>query len=154
VENVLVNFDGENGGGPYRNLMIDASGNLYGVTVSGGQNGDGVVYKLAPSNGGFTYSVLYTFISGCESNGGVAMDAAGDLFGVCPAGGAGAGWIFELTNCSQTCTVVDLHDFNGSDGLSPRGTPVLNANGNLYGTTAGGGTGCYEGCGVVWEITR
>ena len=155
-ENVLVNFDGTNGQNPYSNLIVDASGNLYGTTYGGGQNGGGVVYRLAPSGGGFTYSALYTFSEYCDSYGGVAMDTAGDLFGVCSAGGANNdGWIFELTNCSQECSVVDLHDFSGSDGANPYGGPVLDANGNLYGTTYSGGAGtCYGGpnCGVVWEI--
>ena len=161
VENVLVNFNNTNGRGPYGNLIIDASGNLYGTTISGGQiggqNGDGVVFKLTPSGGGFTYSALYTF-SSCNPAGGVVMNAAGNFFGACGTGGAYQnGWIFELTNCSQTCGVIDLHDFNGSDGTQPQASPVLDANGNLYGTTTEGGIvndfPCYEGCGVVWEIT-
>ena len=63
MENVLVNFDGANGSRPYGNLIMDGSGNLYGTTSDGGQNGGGVVYKLAPSDGGFTYSALYSFSS-------------------------------------------------------------------------------------------
>jgi uncharacterized repeat protein (TIGR03803 family) len=156
VENVLFDFGGTDGDNPYSNLTIDASGNLYGTTYGGGQNGGGVVYKLAPSDGGFTYSALYTFSEYCDSYGGVAIDTTGNLFGVCSAGGANNdGWIFELTNCSQGCSVVDLHDFSGSDGASPYGGPVLGANGNLYGTTYFGGTGTCNGgpnCGVVWEI--
>ena len=155
LEHVLVNFNQADGSYPYGNLIMDASGNLYGIAAEGGQNGDGVVYKLAPSNGGWTYSALYSF-SSCDSVSGVAMDAAGDLFGVCTSGGAHQdGWIFELTNCSQTCVLVDLHDFGGSDGREPYGGPVLDANGNLYGTTEYGGTSanCGDtGCGVVWEI--
>jgi uncharacterized repeat protein (TIGR03803 family) len=154
LENVLVNFDGANGYFPYSNLIIDQSGNLYGTTVSS-------VFRLAPSGGGFAYSVLYTFSSLCSSFSGVAMDAAGDFFGVCEAGGniggacgnGGCGYVFELTNCSNTCMVTDLHDFIGSDGSNPYGAPVLGANGDLYGTTYLGGTGnCEDGCGVVWEI--
>jgi len=164
LENVLVNFDVANGFYPIGGLIIDDSGNLYATTFGGGQNdGGGVVYKLAPSGGGFTYSALYTFSSRspCGSAGSVAMDAAGDLFGVCYEGGAQAeGWIFELTNCSpQGCSVVDLHDFSGSDGAYPYGGPVLDANGNLYGTASGGGivnpsscVGLDDSCGVVWEI--
>jgi len=155
VENILVNFDGANGANPYGNLIIDNSGNLYGATSSGGQNGGGVVFKLAPSDGGWSYSAIYSF-SSCSPFGGVAMDAAGDLFGTCNTGGAGGyGWVYELTNCSQTCIPNDLHDFSGSDGAGPLGAPVLDANGNLYGTTAVGGTGNCGGygCGVVWEIT-
>lgn len=156
VENVLFNFDGANGASPFGNLIIDGSGNLYGTTYGGGQNGGGVVYKLAPSDGEWTYSALYTFSEYCDSWSGLAIDTAGNFFGACFAGGAfQKGWIFELTNCSQTCTLVDLHDFSSSDGMNPYGTPVLDANGNLYGTTYFGGTGtCYGGpdCGVVWEI--
>lgn len=151
VENVLVNFDNENGGYPYGNLTIDGSGNLYGTTAGGGRNGDGVVFKLAPSGGGFTYSALYSFSSPCGSRGGVAIDAAGNFFGTCWIGGAyGYGWVYELTNCSETCNVVDLHDFSRSDGAAPYGAPALDANGNLYGTTVIGGPD-YD-CGVVWEI--
>ncbi|MGA2903406.1 MAG: choice-of-anchor tandem repeat GloVer-containing protein [Candidatus Korobacteraceae bacterium] len=82
------------------------------------------------------------------------MDAAGHFFGVCPYDGThGYGWVYELTNCSETCALVDLHDFSGSDGNKPYGAPVLDAHGNLYGTTYSGGMGnCDEGCGVVWEI--
>ena len=117
--------------------------------LGGGQHEFGVVFKLAPSDGGFTYSALYSFGQDCDSYGGVAMDAAGNFFGACyVAAPITAGWIFELTNCSQSCTVVDLHDFSGSDGSYPYGAPVLDANGNLYGTTQYGGTGD----GVVWEI--
>jgi len=154
LENILVNFNQTNGAYPYGQLIIDESGNLYGTTNAGGQGGGGVVFKLAPAGGGFTYSVLYSLSLGCQPYGGVAMDTAGNLFGVCEGGGAGnVGWIFELTNCRETCTVVDLHDFSVSDGSYPYGSPVLDAHGNLYGTTLYGSTGnCDLGCGVVWEI--
>jgi hypothetical protein len=59
-----------------------------------------------------------------------------------------------LTNCSETCTLIDLHDFSYDDGYMPYGAPVLDADGNLYGTTMYGGKGgnCQLDCGVVWEI--
>jgi uncharacterized repeat protein (TIGR03803 family) len=155
AENVLVNFDGADGENP-NGLIMDAFGSLYGTTSGGGQNGGGVVFKLARSGGGWSYAPLYSFSSGsCYPLSGVTMDAAGDLFGVCQIGGAhNDGWVYELTSCSQRCIANDLHDFSGSDGANPWGGPVLDANGNLYGTTYYGGTGtCYdEGCGVVWEI--
>jgi uncharacterized repeat protein (TIGR03803 family) len=150
AENILVNFDGANGVNPIGSLVIDTSGNFYGTTLTGGQNGGGVVFKLAPSNGGWNYSMLYSFSSAksCQSYGGLAVDEAGNLFGQC------AGWVFELTNCSNACIIVDLHDFSGNDGDVGVSSPVLDADGNLYGTTEFGGTGsgCGEGCGVVWEI--
>ncbi len=84
------------------------------------------------------------------------MDTEGNFYGQCVYGGAnGIGWVFELTNCSQHCTVVDLHDFTGRDGGMPSSPVTLDANGNLYGATEYGGTSinCQLGCGVVWEIT-
>jgi uncharacterized repeat protein (TIGR03803 family) len=157
LENILVSFDfgdARFAGGilPYSTLIMDASGNLYGTTIYSSSNSlNGIVFKLAPSGGSFTPSLLYPFNSSCQPYGGVTMDAAGNLFGVC----LGSSSVFELTNCGQTCTLIDLHDFNGDDGAMPYGTPTLDANGNLYGTTEYGGTSrnCQLGCGVVWEIT-
>ncbi len=85
AENILVNFDGANGVNPIGSLIIDTSGNFYGTTLTGGQNGGGVVFKLAPSNGGWNYSMLYSFSSAksCQSYGGLAVDDAGNLFGQC-----------------------------------------------------------------------
>jgi uncharacterized repeat protein (TIGR03803 family) len=157
LENILVSFDLGSAGlagayYPYSPLVMDGSGNLYGTTIYSTSNDlDGIVYKLAPSGGGFVPSVFYPFLSSCQPYGGVTMDSAGNFFGVCTVGSPG---VFELTNCSETCTLVDLHDFDYEDGDSPYGAPVLDADGNLYGTTTYGGVegNCNLGCGVVWEI--
>ena len=160
-ESVLVNFDfGHAGlaGGiyPFGPLVFDSDGNLYGTTIySSSNNLDGIVFKLAPSDGEFTPSLLYSFPSSCQPYGGVVIDTEGNFYGQCVSGGANnIGWVFELTNCSQHCTLVDLHDFTGRDGSMPISPVTLDANGNLYGATEYGGTGaCQLGCGVVWEIT-
>ena len=44
----LHDFTGNDGSYPYSNLVFDGSGNLYGTTSTGGQFGDGVVFKIAP----------------------------------------------------------------------------------------------------------
>jgi uncharacterized repeat protein (TIGR03803 family) len=44
----LAAFDGTNGSDPEGNLFIDASGNIYGTTVTGGANGAGSVFELMP----------------------------------------------------------------------------------------------------------
>ena len=154
-ENILVNFNVANGYYPNSPLIRDASGNLYGTTIATEIYNDGEVFKLAPS-GGYTFSVIHLFTTDCEPYGALTMDTAGNFFGTCIYGGKGGGWVYELTNCSQSCTVIDLHDFtyNGRDGSVPWGGPTLDANGNLYGTTQNGGTGYCNGggCGVVWEI--
>ena len=49
-----------------------------------------------------------------------------------------------------------LHDFTGgNDGSGPYGSLIFDQQGNLYGTTAGGGTDqkCTGGCGTVFELT-
>jgi len=67
-------------------LIFDQAGSLYGTTI--GDNG--VVYKLAPSNGEWTESVLYTFTrgnDGWDPGGGVIFDPEGNLYGVAQQGG-------------------------------------------------------------------
>jgi len=61
----------------------------------------------------------------------------------------GFGSVFKLTYSEGNWVYTTLVDFNGQDGANPHGSIVFDANGNLYGTTTGGGTGN----GVVWQIT-
>ncbi|MGO9302994.1 MAG: choice-of-anchor tandem repeat GloVer-containing protein [Candidatus Korobacteraceae bacterium] len=54
---------------------------------------------------------------------------------------------------AQTFTV--LHTFSGSDGAYPFGTLTMDRDGNLYGTTYNGGSGCNGiGCGTVFKLTH
>ncbi len=156
-EKVVYDFDVLHGYYPNSDLISDGSGNLYGTAIASGNYNDGVVFKLEPTADGFFYTVIHQFTSDCEPYGAPVMDSAGNFFGTCIYGGNGGGWVYELTNCSQLCTVTDLHDFtyNGRDGATPWGGPTLDADGNLYGTAQVGGTGYCNGagCGVVWEIT-
>lgn len=80
----------EDGVSPDCGLIFDESGNLYGTTTLGGNGNGGAVYKLTPSDGSWTFTVLYSFNTGsnCQdiSNGGgpeasLTMDAAGNLYG-------------------------------------------------------------------------
>jgi uncharacterized repeat protein (TIGR03803 family) len=91
------------------------------------------------------------------SYGSLIFDAAGDLYGT-STGGGGNGYVFELTpNGDGTWALSLLHSFfkNGTDGLHPYGSLILDAAGNLYGTTALGGSGACagDGCGTVFELT-
>ena len=84
------------------------------------------------------------------------MDSAGNLYGTTWAYGAYSyGSVFKLTPTTSGWLYTTLHDFmGGSDGAARTGKLAFDANGNLWGTTMVGGTGCGGiGCGVVWEIT-
>jgi uncharacterized repeat protein (TIGR03803 family) len=151
----LYNF-GESGTGanPFGGLIFDTQGNLYGTTSDGGGNdGSGTVFELQPSGGNWTYQVLAYAGDGPTDT--PTMDTSGNLYGT--VGLDNFGNVFKLTPGRDGWTYTDLFDFsagNFADGFSPVGGVVLDADGNIYGTTAlGGSESCGEGCGIVWEIT-
>ncbi len=113
------------------------------------------VFELTPSNGSWTYSLIYSFTGTagmeCGPWGTLVMDGAGDLYGTTYCDGAnGFGSVFELTY--PNWTYISLHDFTGgNDGGNPISNVVIDpTSGNLYGTASTGGS---QGVGVVWEIT-
>jgi len=190
-ETVLHNFNGMDGASPAAGLIFDAAGNLYGTTNTGGTgkctlgsfSGCGTVFELTPkTGGGWTETVLYSFKGkdgdGSYPSSGVVIDAAGNLYGTTLYGGsrtrcitAGCGTVFKLTltvGGSWTETVLHSFNDNGEDGTFPGGGVILDAAGNLYGTTDFGGNGkcgvgtslggtrwggtSFPGCGTVYEI--
>jgi len=159
-EKVLHAFLGHPGKYPYSGLIFDTANNLYGTTYNGGPADGGMVYKLAPNtNGTWTYSVLHVFTGtpGLHPVAGVVMDKAGNLYGNTVNGGsADAGTVYELTpNANGSWTYRVLHVFTGTPARNPYGDLLLDAAGNLYGTTAGGNMDCgnWADCGTVFEIT-
>lgn len=167
---VLYSFSGgADGRNPFAGLTIDAQGNLYGTASYGGIQrcgqypiGCGVVFKLDAAG---HYTVLHAFANPMEGYwpvAGLAMDAAGTLYGTTPYGGmciAGgppcAGTVFRLDRAGNYKV---LHVFTGkADGNYPQAGVFLDAAGNLYGTTVFGGlTFCGLGggstCGVVYKL--
>ena len=131
-ESVLYNFTGRTDGRyPTAALVTDPAGNFYGTTTEA-YGGPGSIFKLAP-NGAFT--LLYAAGSCCE----VLRDSAGDVYGVAGAGAYNEGEVFEV-NTSGTASI--LFSFNdASDGAyAPLGGLIRDGQGNIYGTTAYGGT--------------
>lgn len=103
---------------------------------------------------------LTTLVSFNGSNGAdpyygsLTADANGNLFGTTEAGGAnGVGTVFEvaLTASGYAAAPTTLVDFNGSDGAYPLSGLIMDANGNLFGTTEAGGA---NGYGTVFEIVK
>jgi uncharacterized repeat protein (TIGR03803 family) len=87
-------------GGPYNKLTL-AKGEIYGATLDDGANGFGLVFKLTPANGGWSFTDLYDFAGaseGAEPYGSVAVDGNGNVFGTTNEGGSeNQGLVFEIT---------------------------------------------------------
>jgi len=96
---LLYSFPG--GSAPFDSLVMDGAGNLYGTAQAGGAYQRGSVFRLAPFNGGWTYTDLYDFTGGDDGAlpvGSVTVDAMGNLYGTAPKGGAyGYGVAWEIT---------------------------------------------------------
>lgn len=155
---VIYNFTG-NGDGryPYSGVIVDAAGNLYGMTsgfvgnpygvTSGFPSGEGTVFKLSPTGSGWRFTLLYSLSGqGSGTYGTLAFHPNGTLIGTAPAAGTN-GDLFGLSPYSHVSpsTLSDwkytlLHAFTGGDdGSSPSGSFVVDNSGNIYGTTQQGG---------------
>ena len=96
----LYAFPGPTGGGPDATLIMDAAGNLYGTASHNGAYGHGSVFKLARSDGGWTYTSLHDFTGGgdgCCPASSLAFAANGNLYGAAFGGAYGNGVVFEIT---------------------------------------------------------
>jgi uncharacterized repeat protein (TIGR03803 family) len=105
---------------------------------------------------------LYPFNSsgnlsdGAWPEAGVTRDAAGNLYGTTFFGGTGTGCDIYFGGCGTVFKLdasgaeTVLHSFGGAaDGANPTARVILDASGNLYGTTAFGGA---FGHGTVFKV--
>jgi hypothetical protein len=156
------------GAGPKAGLIADANGNLFGTTLYGGADtgpnglGGGTVFEIAKTAGGYasTPTILYSFCAlancadGSNPQASLRADANGNLFGTTSQGGLHAsnnggsaygGTVFEIAKTADgyASTPTTLYSFcalaNCADGSNPQASLLADANGNLFGTTAGGG---------------
>jgi uncharacterized repeat protein (TIGR03803 family) len=170
-ERVLHSFAGppEGGGdGSFAEggVIRDAVGNLYGVTFAGGASSAGAVYEVSSVG---EETLLYSFSGGSDGaqpSSTLLLDSQGNLYGTTQnggngqGGGTGCGVVFELSPQSGGgWTETVLYDFCSlsgcTDGEDPLDGPlVMDAAGNLYGTTIFGGTAtrCNGTCGVVFKL--
>jgi uncharacterized repeat protein (TIGR03803 family) len=164
TENVLYTFCSKpgcsDGVGTYADVILDDKGILYGTTFGGGAYDQGVVFKLkSMPDGTWTEHVLHSFGSFPEdgrqpSNGALALDSAGNLYGTTQDGGKyGPGTVFRLTrqpNGHWKETI--LHNFKaGKGGYFPDAGVVVDEAGNVYGTAGVGGDPDCK-CGVAYRL--
>ena len=154
TETVLHSFAGGNdGANPIAGLVIDKAGNLYGTTT-GLYNGDpdvGTVFKVTKSG---TETVLHKFTGtpdGANPYAGLVRDTSGNIYGTTRYGGAsGWGTVFKINKAGKETV---LYSFTGgSDGSNPTGNILLDAAGNIYGTTTGWGISSARNPGNVFKI--
>jgi uncharacterized repeat protein (TIGR03803 family) len=171
-ETVLHRFTFNNGDGmvPFTegSVIRDNQGNLYGTTFYGGDPrclpggeyyGCGIVFKLDPSG---RETVLHTFEGAAHGDGAgpgslLVQDGLGNLYGTTINGGdanciahyyePGCGTVFKIDTAGHETVLYRFTGANG-DGELPSGV-ILDAQGNLYGTTAFGGTYQY---GTVFRV--
>ena len=141
TKTTLYNFQGGGAVSPASGVIIDPFGALYGTTVAGGQFNRGMVFQLKPSGSGWTFTPIYSFHNGLNgindggsAEGGLIMDAAGNLYGTTGVGGTGGGGtVFELSPSGGGWTFSLIASFTGFHGSV--GSLAFDSAGNLYGTT-------------------
>ncbi len=141
---------------PEAGPIIDSHGTLYGTAAEGGAFGYGAVFSVAP-NGQET--VLYSFAApsdGCNPTSSLVEDSSGNLYGTTISCGAYYhGTVFKVdTTGVETVLYSFCPQDPCPDGAAPYGALVLDAQGNLFGTTQYGGVPNCNGdtCGTVFRI--
>jgi uncharacterized repeat protein (TIGR03803 family) len=173
TENLLYSFGSQSGDGesPSAGVIMDASGNLYGTTTSGGLACDstlgcGTVFKLVPpteAGGSWTEDILYKFGTQAGDGyspgyGSLARSGSklygttlygGDLSSCVYSGPSGCGTVFEVSTTTGTETVLLAFGSGNAIGEWPNG--AIYEGGDLYGTTVAGGT-ADPPCGTVFKL--
>ena len=127
------------GNTPIAGLLAAPDGLFYGTTTQGGANNYGTFYSFNPSTGALT--TLASFdpsTTGYYSTAALVTDGAGNFYGTTQYdGNPGYGTLFVYRTATGTLTDLAGFDYY-STGRYPQGRLLFGADGNLYGTTAGG----------------
>ena len=137
---------------------MDAAGNFYGTTHDGPfPGGYGTVFKLDTA-GQMTVLHIFSGIDvggdGAYPNGGLVRDSAGNLYGTTNQGGLANyyGTVFKVDSSGKETVLHSFRDYSAydPDGSLPVSGVIIDAAGNLYGTTSAGGA---IGGGTVFKLS-
>lgn len=144
--------------------FVGLTSSLYGTTAAGGAHGMGTIFKISPSG---HKTVLYSFCAeancadGARPGGGLAIDGAGNLYGNAENGGTGSGVVFKLSPGGALSILYNFCSLSDcADGRTPIGPLLLDAAGDLFGTTNAGGNRGQDpfpddqGPGTVFGVTQ
>jgi uncharacterized repeat protein (TIGR03803 family) len=139
---------GSDGGGVWGGLVFDPGGDAYGTTINGGSYNYGTVFELTPRPGGrWTESILHSFDAykqeGGMLMGGLALDTAGNLYGMTTTSVSGFGRVFRLSPGPVGWHLTVLQTGGGHFNL------ILDQAGDLYGPLGG-----QYGQGAISELVK
>ena len=139
----LVSLNITNGDLPYAGLTLVTNGNFYGAAYQGGASGPGAIFKITPAG---LLTTIYSFTGGTSDGGfphaSLTQAADGNLYGTTHKVGVGNppfkfGTVFRITTNGTLTTLVT---FDSTNGASSYAALTRTEDGNLYGTTAFGGS--------------
>jgi uncharacterized repeat protein (TIGR03803 family) len=145
-ESIIYRFQGKpsDGANPYGGVIMDAAGDLFGITANGGALDYGTVWEIPA---GLTQDViLHSFQGnpdGVSPSSGLVADSAGNLYGTTELGGTvspggagksnGGGVFFRLTNTAGVFSYsvqASFHSIYNTGVLSS--PPTIDAAGNIF----------------------
>ena len=135
---------------PQGGLLRDDAGNLYGTTLSGGNNNYGTVYELKLDGNTSTEVILHAFDynDGAYPLSGLIADAFGNLFGATYSGSSG-GTVFELRPSGNGWTFSVLYNSQPGQASSLENL-AIDQSGNLFGAAYSGGK---FNLGTIYKLT-
>ena len=140
------------GSAPEAALVKGDDGALYGTTSSGGENGEGTIFKITTDG---TFTLLYSFgslrsssyysLDGAAPLAALILGTDGNFYGTTSAGGTNNnGTIFQITAGAKFTSLYSfarIQDANAIalDGSDPEAGLVQGSDGTFFGTTYSGG---------------
>ncbi len=113
---------------PTGSLVVGKDGNFYGMTVRGGKNGFGTIFRFTPA-GQITILKFMTdqYNDGANPHGSLIMDKEGNFYGLTSGGGHHfSGTVFKITPAGKHTI---LHHLDGAaEGRTPMGSLIFQKN--------------------------